>query len=325
MGEIIILAGPPGGGKTTAAKQYYPNHTRVNRDTLGGTTMDLAAPMYQFMRKEYAKGTRNFVLDNTHPTVDHRAVVLTVGKELGLPVHCVWMDTNLGEAQLLASLRQIRVTGGLLQRHEYGDQGDNPNMFPPIVQHAFYKRFEEPDMEEGFSGITRLPFRLDLPPEYCNKALLLDYDGTLRVTKSGAKWPTTPEDIEVLPNRTEILKKYKEDGYHLFGISNQSGISRPVTEEGYLTSDMAKACFKETDRLLGIEVEAHLFASDRGGPPVSYWRKPCPGMGALLIEKYRLDPKQCLVVGDMKSDATFATRCGFQFQYAKNFFGGCRG
>ena len=48
--------------------------------------------------------------------------------------------------------------------------------------------------------------------------------------------------------------------------------------------------------------------------------KPMPGMGAEFIEKYKLNPSECIMVGDMTSDKTFAKRCGFQFMDAEEFF-----
>jgi len=43
-------------------------------------------------------------------------------------------------------------------------------------------------------------------------------------------------------------------------------------------------------------------------------------MGVLFIEKYKLDPQQCVMVGDWTSDKSFAERCGFQFVDADAFF-----
>jgi len=43
-------------------------------------------------------------------------------------------------------------------------------------------------------------------------------------------------------------------------------------------------------------------------------------MGVVFIEKYKLDPSKCLMVGDRGEDKTFAARCGFKFQFAESFF-----
>ena len=40
-----------------------------------------------------------------------------------------------------------------------------------------------------------------------------------------------------------------------------------------------------------------------------------------FIVKYKLDPKKVIMVGDYKSDETFAKRCGFQYEDANKFFG----
>lgn len=47
-----------------------------------------------------------------------------------------------------------------------------------------------------------------------------------------------------------------------------------------------------------------------------------PGLGVELIEDYKLDPKQCIMVGDFNSDKTFAKRCGFKFVHSTQFFSG---
>ena len=62
------------------------------------------------------------------------------------------------------------------------------------------------------------------------------------------------------------------------------------------------------------------FCEHRAGPPQCYCRKPMPGLGAWFIEKYKLNPPQCIMVGDLKSDLTFAMRCGFTYVHPDVFF-----
>ncbi|KKL52582.1 hypothetical protein LCGC14_2284000, partial [marine sediment metagenome] len=178
----------------------------------------------------------------------------------------------------------------------------------------YRKEFEKPTIEEGFVSVTKSKPVFAWPLEYTNKAIILDYDDTLRKVVNGAqKYPTRPEEVEILPGRKEILKQLKEEGYLFFGVSNQSGVAR-----GDVTYDNVVRCFERTNELLEAEIEFH-FCPHRV-PPSCYCRKPQSGIGVYLIHKYKLDPTQCVMVGDQTSDRTFAVRCGFQFVLANEYF-----
>jgi hypothetical protein len=43
-------------------------------------------------------------------------------------------------------------------------------------------------------------------------------------------------------------------------------------------------------------------------------------VGVELIVKHQLDPRQCIYVGDLGTDRSFAQRCGFQFAEHTEFF-----
>ena len=311
--EIILIAGPPGGGKTTFMERYA-RYTRMNRDEYGGSIEKLhkvAAAMLD--------SGESLFLDNTYPTVESRASILAIAKAKGIPIHLKWLLTTAEQAQFFSALRQIQRYGKLLLPHEYKEYKGDPNMFPPAAQFAYWKKVEKPTMVEGFTSIEEVPVTINLGPEYVNKAIFLDYDGTLRETISGDKYPKDPSDVRVFPNCTHILKAYEDSNYRLLGVSNQSGCSKKPGDPKYVSQPTAVACFAETNRLLGVNIE-YLFAADAAGAPQSYWRKPMSGMGVYFIEKYKLDPAQCICVGDLKTDETFSRRCGFQFRYAKDFF-----
>lgn len=58
---------------------------------------------------------------------------------------------------------------------------------------------------------------------------------------------------------------------------------------------------------------------------ISSWQSPeiawdSAGLGVHFIEKYKLNPAKVMMVGDMTSDKTFATHCGFQYVDAEDFF-----
>jgi HAD superfamily hydrolase (TIGR01662 family) len=319
--EIVLVAGPPGGGKTSFVDSLVTDgYCRINRDHVGGD-LGIKSRCYSILRMAHAAGERSFVFDNVYATPESRAIVIAEAKNLGLPIRIMWLDTTPEQAQFFAARRQVQRYGHVLTGPEYKTIGKtDDNMFPPAATFAYWKKVVPPTMAEGFEAIDHVPVTIKLGTEYKNKALLLDYDGTLRETKSGFIYPRTPDDVRVLPGRSEVLKDYLARGYILCGVSNQSGLSKDdPADEYYLTEGNCRAAFDETNRQLGVSID-YKYAPERAGVPSTFYRKPMPGMGVEFIEKYKLDPAQCIMVGDMKTDETFAHRCGFQYFDAKDFF-----
>lgn len=320
--EIVMIMGYPAIGKSRHAQEYVEKgYVRLNRDLKGGSLDDLV----KIMDEQFKSGQEQFVLDNTYVNKTSRAPVIDWGKEHDIPVKLIWITAPpkkkgvpvpeaIEIAQYNAAKRMILKYGKLLTAKELKEAKD-PNMFPPAALFAYRNKFEKPTKDEGFESIEVIRFERDIDSSiYKNKALILDYDGTLRITKSGEKYPQTPEDVEILDNRTEVLKEYQEKGYLLLGISNQSFVGK-----GTITHEDAAACFERTNELLGIEID-YRFCPHASFPINCYCRKPMPGLGALLIEEYKLDPEQTIMIGDQTSDKTFARRCGIKFKHADDFF-----
>jgi histidinol-phosphate phosphatase family protein len=304
--------GYPAAGKTSMVTPFEEQgYERLNRDTLGGRLKDLLPRL----SSRLAEGHRRFVLDNTYPARKSRAEVLEVADLHDVPVRCVWVQTSEEEAQVNATLRMLGRYENLLGPDEIKVRGkDDPNLFGPGAQLRYRRAFEEPSVEEGFAVVEPSAFVRRWGPEYTNRALILDYDGTLRETKSGDIYPVDPDDVRVMPNRTEVLQRYLDEGFLLLGASNQSGVAR-----GRFSLEAARACLERTNELLGLEIDA-LFCPHPSGPPVCWCRKPLPGMGVHHILKYKLDPAQCIMVGDRSGDVQMARRCGFQYVDAADFF-----
>jgi HAD superfamily hydrolase (TIGR01662 family) len=319
--EIVIIMGYQAAGKSSVVGQYErQGYTRVNRDNLGGNL----AKLNEHVERLMTTGVDRFVLDNTYGTKDSRQAVLDMARRHGFTVKCVWLTTSLEDAQYNASYRLLKkfvlTNPPLFKMPEIlgpncAKVGKDQCCVPSIAQYAYRKSFQEPSVSEGFSAVERVAFSRNLLPiGHHNKAVILDYDGTLRVCKSGRKYPKDPFDVEVLPGRKEVLQRYENDGYILLGASNQSGI-----EKGDLTEKEAIACFEQTNKLLGFDID-YQYCPHHSFPIRCYCRKPLPGMGVYLIEKHMLDPSECIMVGDSTSDKTFAKRCGFRFTSPENFF-----
>ncbi len=320
--QIVAIGGLPGCGKTSAVQPYLARgFTQVSRDKTGGSLKTLDSPFYEEVRRVFRSGSTRIVVDNTLCFKRHRDCMVAVAKELGVPIHLVMLDVDVPQAQLFAARRQVQRYGKLFTKADY-EASDDPNMFPPPVQFRFAKELKaaRPSTDEGFASVKFVPVKTVWGAEYTGKAIILDLDGTVRETKTGIGWPRTPDEVHVLDGCGDVLRAKLAEGYRLLGATNQSGINRKDDDPKYVSEANVVACIEATCKGLGVDIEV-LYAPDRGGPPNTYWRKPCPGMGVVFIEKYKLDPAQCILVGDMKSDKTFAERCGFQFEWADAFFG----
>lgn len=312
-GDVVVIMGTPAAGKTSRVTPFVDRgYHRLNRDALGGT-LDGLVPR---LETAASGGTRRFILDNTYGTIKSRKRLLAMCAKHSLPVRCIWLDVPIEAAAFHAARRMIDAHGRMLSSSEI--KADSaPNMFPPAALTQYAKTFEAPTLDEGFTHIEHVPYvrRLD-PLIYVNKAIILDYDGTLRRTASGEFYPCHPDDVVALPGRTEVLQRYVDAGYLLLGVSNQSGVSRKK-----LTAKAARACLDRTNALIGHAIEAEFCPHPPGRTPSCYCRKPFPGIAVLFIEKHGLDPSQCIMVGDLPSDRGFAKAAGFEFVEAYEFFG----
>jgi D-glycero-D-manno-heptose 1,7-bisphosphate phosphatase len=314
MSEVILIMGCPASGKGTKAKEYIDKgYVHLNRDEQGGKVVSLVP----LMEKELQAGN-NVVLDNLYATRDSRKPFIQACKNTGVPIHCVHVNTSIEEAQINALRRMYQRYGRFFMNAEE-IKADNrakkdSNMFPPFVLFKYRKDFEEPLSHEGFDSIETVEFKREWSPEYCNKALILDYDQNIRDTTCSYGYPIKPEDVYVLPGRSEKIQEYVEQGYILCGVSNQSGVHK-----GNFTYEAAVECFEHTNKLLGHNID-FTFCPHQSSPPACYCRKPGVGNGVKLIEKYKLSPNLCIFVGDQTTDRTFAERCGFKFIHTHKFF-----
>jgi len=134
--------------------------------------------------------------------------------------------------------------------------------------------------------------------------LFLDRDGTLMEDPG---YVSHPDQVRLIPGIAATLKRFREAGYALVIVTNQSGIGR-----GLYTWDDYDAVAARLEELLaaeGVAFDAVLacgHAPDEG----CSWRKPAPGMIREAATLLALDLERSLLVGDKLSDLEAAAAAG---------------
>ncbi len=167
-------------------------------------------------------------------------------------------------------------------------------------------------------------------PERPVPVLYLDIDGTVRQGKDDAlgRFVNGPEDVVVFPEAVEQMRRWKQGGGRIVGVSNQGGIALNIVDGRKVAAAMA-----ETHRQTGGLFDRLAWCShhpDAEHPEMArcWCRKPKPG---LLIEASLslaaqhgefYPPYMGLMVGDRSEDLECAQLAGVDFQWAAEWRGG---
>jgi aryl-alcohol dehydrogenase-like predicted oxidoreductase/predicted kinase len=298
--DIVLIMGLPGAGKSTLAATFVAQgYMRLNRDETGGTL----AALLPALERAIASGSSRVVLDNTYVSRRSRAAVIEAVRQRGLSVRCLWLATSVEDAQVNAVTR-------LLSR----DEALDAKTFRPGVQFRYQRELEPPDAVEGFTRIDVVPFERRHDPSFTNRALIVWGDEILWRSRSGQRTRTSADDLEGLADRGVLLRRYRDEGWLVLGMS-----WRPEIGEGTLSADAVRAAFNHVRSDLGVTIEID-YCPHGAGPPTCWCRKPLPGLGVQFILRHRLDPGQCVYVGAGAQDPGFARRLGFQYRDASSFF-----
>ena len=153
-----------------------------------------------------------------------------------------------------------------------------------------------------------------LPPPG-SPALFLDRDGVLVVEKD---YLCDPAEVQLVPGASEALKRAREAGYLLVGVSNQSGLGRGrfTTTEFVAVMVRFAALLQEDDsRLDDFYYCPH--RPDQG----CRCRKPAPGLLEEAARHHRWDPTRSWVIGDKISDLDLALQANLKPALVRTGYG----
>ncbi len=304
-GEVVLVLGMPGAGKTTAALELADaGYARLNRDERGGRLADLV----DALDEGFAAGGRRWVLDNTYPSRSTRGDVIECAWRHGVPVRCVQVDTPLAEAQINAVERLIERYGRLPMPEELRADGRTDHRcFGPDAQFRWERQFEPPVLEEGYTAIDRRAFVRRARPDFDTAAVILEVDDILCASASGAAVALDPDDVMVPDAGRALVREHITQGLLPLAIA-----WRPQIETGETNVERVAESFARLRAELGIDLDiAH--CPHRAGPPVCWCRKPLPGLILEFRARYRLDLTRSVLVGRSAADRTMADRLGMRF------------
>ena len=130
--------------------------------------------------------------------------------------------------------------------------------------------------------------------------MFLDRDDTLMVN---CPYLSDPSRVALFPGATEGLRTFREAGWWLIVVSNQSGLAR-----GYFTREQLSAVTARLSELLaagGVVLDA-IYYCPHGPEEGCNCRKPRLGMVEAACRDFAIDLSKSWMVGDKAADLELA-------------------
>lgn len=133
------------------------------------------------------------------------------------------------------------------------------------------------------------------------RAVFLDRDGTIIEDRD---YLSDPSEVLLFPSAPKALMKLQEAGFHLFLVTNQSGVGR-----GYFTLEQMDTVHRHLNELLqeqGVEFRK-IFAAPEAPDQPSRGRKPSPQFLFDARDEFGINLSESFMIGDKLVDL----QCGW--------------
>jgi predicted kinase len=301
-GDVVLVMGMPGAGKTTVARDLEARgYERLNRDTLGGSLADLVPRLDRAL----AEGPRRVVLDNTYASRASRNEVVECAWRHGVPARCVWLATELPDAQINAIVRMIEAHGSLPSPEEIRARAkQDARYLSPDALFRYERSVEPPVEDEGFTTVERRAFER-VASDGKARALVFDFDDMF----VGA-------ELTIDNARRDVIRRFAADGWLVFAQA-----WRPQIARGEATGAEIDASFERARELLGVNAYFAYCPHD-AGPPICWCRWPLPGHVLDFAMRSAVSLDKSLVVARSAAIRTMAERLGTTIESTDTFFTG---
>jgi len=144
-------------------------------------------------------------------------------------------------------------------------------------------------------------------------AVFLDRDGTI-IEDMG--YLDDPSELRLLPGAAEAIRRFREAGYRVVVVSNQSGVARGMFDEDALARVHAR--LEELLQDHGASLDRAYYCPYLDGPDAkidtyrkdSELRKPKPGMLLQAARELKIDLRRSWMIGDAPCDVEAGRRAG---------------